>query len=98
MKNITKSLLALAGASLILAQPLFAGTQLDQDSANLSMRVGIFASISGLEDITLTTDSIDGSEGAQYSGKDSFRLKSNSAVSVTVQHPAGEAIALHPFG
>ena len=55
------------------------------DSAIVSMVVGKFAAISQLDDFSLSTNDADGSEDAVYSGSDTFRLKSNSAVHVIVE-------------
>ena len=55
------------------------------DSATVSMEVGKFAAIAGLDDFSLSTQDGDGSEGAIYSGSTTFRLISNSAVHMTLE-------------
>ena len=62
-----------------------AGIGTVSDSAIVSMVVGKFAAISQLDDFSLSTNDPDGSENAVYSGSDTFRLKSNSAVHVIVE-------------
>ncbi|MCH8843561.1 MAG: hypothetical protein IID61_11380 [SAR324 cluster bacterium] len=54
------------------------------DSATVSLNVGLFAAIVGLGDFALQTSDADGSEGAVYGGSDSFTVKSNGAIHVTV--------------
>lgn len=58
--------------------------ELDSDSATVSMNVGVYASLTGLDDFSLTTSDADGSAGAIYSGSDSFNLESNSQVRVSM--------------
>lgn len=73
---------AIALASSIVAAPAFA--QLDQDTATVSMNVGLFAALTGLDNFTLTTDDPDGSAGAVYDGSDTFNLESNGQVRVSL--------------
>jgi hypothetical protein len=77
-----KIVTAIALASSLVAAPSFA--QLDQDSATVSMNVGLFASLTGLDNFTLTTTDADGSAGAVYNGSDSFNLESNGQVRVAL--------------
>jgi len=58
--------------------------ELDSDSATVSMNVGLYASLTGLDDFSLTTSDADGSAGAVYSGSDSFNLESNGQVHVSM--------------
>jgi len=58
--------------------------ELDSDSATVSMNVGLYASLTGLDDFSLTTSDADGSAGAIYSGSDSFNLESNGQVHVSM--------------
>ncbi|MFK7864778.1 MAG: hypothetical protein AB8B95_11205 [Pseudohongiellaceae bacterium] len=74
------SAIALAGS--VIATPAFAA--LDQDTATVRMNVGLFASLTGLEDFVLTTQDTDGSAGAVYSGADTFNLESNGQVRVSM--------------
>ena len=73
---------AIALASTLVAAPTFAN--LDQDTANVTMSVGLFASITGLDDFVLTTNDPDGSAGAVYEGADNFNLESNGQVRVAL--------------
>lgn len=92
LKNIIAVLMA-AGfvVSFSLIQPIFAaGGSLSNggsvsDSATVSMEVGKFAAIAGLDDFVLSTQNADGSEGAVYSGSSDFRLITNSAVHVILE-------------
>ena len=77
-----KSLLALAFA-LTASSNVFAA-DLDSASANVSMNVALYASISGLDDFALTTNDTDGSANAVYSGSDTYNLESNGQVRVTL--------------
>jgi hypothetical protein len=74
------SAIVLAGS--IFATPAFAA--LDTDTAVVRMNVGLFASLTGLNDFVLTTTDPDGSAGAVYSGSDDFNLESNGQVRVTM--------------
>lgn len=58
--------------------------ELDSDSATVSMNVGLYASLTGLDDFSLTTSDADGSAGAIYSGSDSFNLEANGQVHVSM--------------
>lgn len=71
--------------ALTLALSTLAGAQvLDQKSATVSMDVGRYAAITGLDDFVLRTNDVSGSAGAVYSGSDEFNLESNSQVHVTL--------------
>lgn len=80
MKNVIK-LTTLA--ALVLAANASAST-LDTDSATVSMSIGLYASITGLDDFALSPDGADGAASATYSGDDSFNLESNGQVRVTL--------------
>ena len=53
-------------------------------SGNVTMTIGLYASITGLDDFTLTTTDIDGSAGAVYDGADNFNVESNGQVRVVL--------------
>ena len=53
---------------------------LDRVAREVCLDIGIRAEISGLDDITLTTQQGDGESGATYSGADTFFLESNAPV------------------
>lgn len=72
---------ALAVSSAASAAP---ATVLDQKSATVSMDVGRYAAITGLDDFVLHTNDVSGAAGAVYSGADEFFLESNSQVHVTL--------------
>lgn len=57
---------------------------LDSDSATVTMSVGLYASLTGLDDFALSTSDADGSAGATYSGSDTFNLESNGQVHVSM--------------
>ncbi|MFK7864779.1 MAG: hypothetical protein AB8B95_11210 [Pseudohongiellaceae bacterium] len=78
--RILISALAIVGS--IGAAPAFAA--LDTDTATVRMNVGLFASLTGLEDFVLTTTDTDGAAGATYSGADKFNLESNGQVRVSM--------------
>ena len=59
-------------------------SELDSESATVSMNVGLYASLTGLDDFSLSTSDADGSAGAVYSGSDSFNLESNGQVRVSM--------------
>ncbi len=77
-----KSLIALAfvlsGSSNILA------ADIGSSSANVSMDVALYASITGLDVMELSTSDAGGSQGAVYSASDSFNLESNGQVRVVL--------------
>ncbi len=54
------------------------------DSATVSMNIGLFAAIVGLDNFSLSTTDADGSENAVYSGSDAFQVKSNGSIRVTL--------------
>jgi len=74
----------LALATIIGALAFNAQAELDSDSATVSMNVGLYASITGLDDFSLSTSDADGSAGATYSGSDDFNLESNGQVRVSM--------------
>ena len=83
MKNINRKIataILLAGA--VSSVPAFAA--LDSDTATVSMSIGLYASLTGLADFTLTTSDADGSAGAVYSGSDDFNVESNGQVRVSL--------------
>ncbi len=77
-----KLVTAIALAGSVFAAPAFAN--LDQETATVSMNVGLFAALTGLDDFVLTTTDPDGSAGAVYNGSDSFNLESNGQVRVAL--------------
>ena len=81
MKNLTKlATVVLMGAAV--SAPAFAN--LDEDKATVSMNVGLYASITGLNDFILSTSAADGSANAVYAGSDDFQLESNGQVRVSL--------------
>lgn len=66
-----------------------------QDTARICMAIGLRASLTELDDITLTTSQVSGSAGAQYSGQDTFHLESNGQVLVLMDS-SGLSIANAP--
>lgn len=74
------ALATLIGAFAFNAQ----AADLDSDSATVSMNVGLYASITGLDDFSLSTSDPDGSANATYSGSDDFNLESNGQVRVSM--------------
>ena len=72
----TMSMLALASTA--------SATQLAQTAVNVTMNVGLYASIQNLTDFTLHTSNVDGQQGASYIGSGSFNLESNGPVKVTL--------------
>jgi hypothetical protein len=79
MKKVIPTLMI---AGTVFAAPAFAS--LDSDDATVSMNVGLYASVTGLDDFTLTPDALDGAASATYSGSDSYNLESNGQVRVTL--------------
>jgi len=77
-----KIITAIAFAGSVVAAPAFA--QLDEDSATVSMNVGLFAALTSLDNFVLTTNDPDGSAGAVYEGSDTFNLESNGQVRVSL--------------
>ncbi|WP_330925076.1 hypothetical protein [Candidatus Sororendozoicomonas aggregata] len=77
-----KSLIALAFALTASSNTFASG--LDNASANVSMNVALYASITGLDDFALSTSGTDGSADAVYSGSDTYNLESNGQVRVTL--------------
>ena len=73
---------AIALAGSVVSAPSFA--VLDTDSATVNMNVGLYASLTGLDDFTLTTSGADGAAGAVYDGTDTFNLESNGQVRVSL--------------
>lgn len=70
-------------AALLTPLPAFANS-LDSDSADVTMTVGLFASITGLDDFVLSPAGEDGAANAIYSGSDEYNLESNGQVRVTL--------------
>lgn len=79
--KLTKLALAAAISTFAFAAQ---AAELDSDSATVSMSVGLYASLTGLDDFALTTSDADGSAGATYSGNDDFNLESNGQVHVSM--------------
>jgi hypothetical protein len=73
---------AMALVGSVVAVPAHAA--LDSETATVNMSVGLFASLTGLEDFTLTTTDADGSAGAVYNGTDTFNVESNGQVRVAL--------------
>ena len=80
MKSFNKLLIAAAIGTAFTGQVL--AVDLDSDSATVSMSVGQFASITGLDDFVLSAVSTDGAAGSVYSGSDAYNLESNAQVRV----------------
>ena len=82
MKAIMKkvALATIAGSLAFSAQAV----ELDSDSATVSMNVGLYASLTGLDDFSLSTSDADGEAGATYNGDDDFNLESNGQVHVSM--------------
>ncbi len=55
-----------------------------KDSASICMSIGLRASLTDLDDITLTTQQVSGAAGAHYKGHDDFNLESNGQVLILV--------------
>ncbi|MBV1873390.1 MAG: LruC domain-containing protein [Gammaproteobacteria bacterium] len=55
-----------------------------QDSAVVCMSIGLQASVSGLDDISLQAAGLDGAAGAVYQNSDEFTLESNGGVTLMV--------------
>ena len=73
---------AIAITGSLISAATFA--DLDSDSATVNMSVGLYASLTGLDDFTLSTTDADGSASAVYSGSDDFQLESNGQVRVNL--------------
>ena len=82
MKTMMKriALVAAAGSLAFSAHAV----ELDSDSANVSMNVGLYASLTGLDDFSLSTSDANGEAGAIYNGDDDFNLESNGQVHVSM--------------
>lgn len=72
-----KLLLPLA---LALSSSNIFASDIENSSAEISMDVALYASITGLDTLELSTSETGGSEGAVYSASDSFNLESNGQV------------------
>lgn len=84
MKKLNKlAIVGLVSASA-LSVGLVQATEIDSDSANVSMSIGLYAALTGLDDFTLSTSGVDGAAGAIYSGSDSYNLESNGQVRVSL--------------
>lgn len=57
---------------------------LDSDDATVSMTVGLYASLTGLDNFILQTSDNSGAASAVYSGSDDFNLESNGQVRVSL--------------
>jgi hypothetical protein len=79
--KLTKLALATAICTLGFAAQ---AAELDSDTATVSMDVGLYASLTGLDDFSLSTTDADGSAGATYTGNDDFNLESNGQVHVSM--------------
>ncbi len=82
MKTINKLLIAATLGTAFVGQTYAA--ELDSKNATVSMSVGQFASITGLDDFVLSTLGSDGAAGAIYSGSDAYNLESNAQVRVSL--------------
>ena len=69
LANILSAIILLASFAVT---PAYGQDTVDTETANVTMTVGLYASITGLDDFALTTTDIDGSAGAVYNGADSF--------------------------
>ena len=67
---------SLLGLSLFASQSALAN--LDTDTANINLTVGLYASVTGLDDFTMFNTS-----GSNYAGSDTFLLDSNGSVRIT---------------
>ncbi|WP_330925148.1 hypothetical protein [Candidatus Sororendozoicomonas aggregata] len=76
--------LKLLSASLLVIPINTSANELNDASSSVSMNVGLYASISGLDDFSLTTSGTDGSANAIYSGSDTYQLESNGQIRVTL--------------
>ncbi len=81
--KLTIKKIALAATISALAFNVQA-VELDSDSATVSMSVGLYASLTGLDDFSLSTSDADGEAGATYNGNDDFNLESNGQVHVSM--------------
>ena len=86
MKNL--SILAIVLGMLGQPMSAHAGDDLDQKHADVTMNVGLFAKISGLDDFALSPVAKDGNAGAIYRGSDTYRLESNGHVRVSLSGSA----------
>ena len=78
-----KSLISLAFA-MTSASSVFAAN-INNESANVSMDVALYASITGLDDIVLTTtNGVEGDGSIHYTASEDFNLESNGQVVVSV--------------
>jgi hypothetical protein len=80
----TKNILINATISSLLLGGMAHAADLDSDSATVSLNVGQYAALTGLDDFTLTTTDPEGSANAVYSGSDNFSLESNTQVRVSL--------------
>jgi len=70
--------------ALMVGQTGFSN-QLDTDSATVSLSVGKYAEITGLDDFALSlTTGADGAMGSEYGGSDQFSVESNCPILVAV--------------
>ena len=82
MNMFKKTLIVTAVSTLISGHAL--ASNLDSDSATVSMSVAQYAALTGLDDFVLSTTDTDGAAGSVYSGSDSFNLESNAQVRVSL--------------
>ena len=80
-----KSLIALAFA--MTASSSFA-SNLGSESANVSMDVSLYASVTNFSDIAFTTNGVENDGSINYSGNGSFDVESNGQVNITVNAAA----------
>jgi len=77
-------IIAAIGVATALTLPGVSSASLDTDSATVSMSVGLYASLTGLDNFVLSPDGTDGASGSIYSGDDTFNLESNGQVRVSL--------------
>ncbi|MBL1260556.1 MAG: hypothetical protein COB33_008500 [Thiotrichaceae bacterium] len=77
-------IIAAIGVATALTLPGISSAALDTDSATVSMSVGLYASLTGLDNFVLSPSSTNGAAGSIYSGSDTFNLESNGQVRVSL--------------
>ncbi len=77
-------LLAMLALSIVSLVSPSEAQVLEQDTATVCMSVDVRASITGLDDITLSAQGKDGDAGTLYVGSDEFTLESNAPVQIEV--------------
>ena len=88
-----KNILINATISSLLLSGLVQAADLDSDSATVSLNVGQYASLTGLDNFSLTTTDPAGSANAVYSGSDSFALESNRRFAKKLARKFGNNIS-----